>query len=395
MRGMVLFPYMTLNFDAARDISVKALEAGVAENSTILLVAQKDITTEKPTADDLYKVGTIAAVSQVMRMPGGVTRVIARGIKRGLIADIQIENGYFKAGVVEYNDAPGANALMNEAYSKRLRKAYEEYFSQNPKLTADSFMRGMSVRDPGELSDIIAADIDLNSDDKQKILEETDIYERIEKLIAAIHNQIEILGIERSIAQKVKERVDKNQREYYLREQLRVIQEELGDGDGVREETEEYIKRIKKLKTSNDTKEKLLKEADRFSKMPPSSSESSVIRNYLDTVLDLPWNKTTKEDFDIKKAERILNEDHYGLEKVSCRTAGGGKNLRGKVRGARVGKKIRAYLARRHTRRERHTRTQKDVYRRDGRQDNGCHEGSENKESAYPAGRSRQDGYGL
>ncbi len=319
MRGMVLFPHMTLNFDAGRDMSVKALEAAAAENSTVLLAAQKDMNTEKPLFKDLYEIGTIAVIKQVMRMPGGVTRVIVRGIKRAVIAECREDKDYLRAGVIECDDAYDGNALMKEAYAKRLRKSYEEYFSQNPKLTADNFMHVMSVYDLGELCDTIAADVELDVKSKQRLLDEIEVYKRVEQLIIFIQNQLEVLRIERQIAQKVKERIDKNQREYYLREQLHVIQEELGDGDGVREETEEYTKRINGLKAPRETKEKLLKEADRFSKMPASSSESAVIRNYLDAVLDLPWNKSTKEDFDIKKAESILEEDHYGLEKVKER----------------------------------------------------------------------------
>ncbi len=319
MRGMVLFPHMTLNFDAARDVSVKALEAAASENSTVLLAAQKDISTEDPSFDDLYVMGTIAVIKQVMRMPGGVTRVIVRGIKRAEIVECYADKGYLRAGVIEYDDVLGGSALVREAYMKRLRKAYEEYFSQNPKLTADNFMRVMSVYDLGELCDTVAAEVELDVASKQSLLDETDVSKRVEQLIIYIQNQLEVLKIERQIAQKVKERVDRNQREYYLREQLHVIQEELGDGDGVKEETDEYIKKINKLKAPKDTKEKLLKEADRFSKMPASTAESAVIRTYLDTVLDLPWNKSTKEDFDIKKAEQILEEDHYGLEKVKER----------------------------------------------------------------------------
>ena len=319
MRGMVLFPHMTLNFDAAREMSVKALEAAAANKSMILLVAQKDINIDKPSFEDLYNMGTLAVVNQLMRMPGGVTRVIVRGLKRAIIADSSVEGDYLKAGVYECENMYDSNTPVREAYVKRLRKSYEEYFSQNPKLSADNFMRVMSVREPGELCDTISADIELDFESKQKILEEVEVYKRIEMLIVAIQNQLEVLRIERQIAQKVKERIDKNQREYYLREQLRVIQEELGDGDSVKEESEEYKKKINKLKTSKDIKEKLLKEADRFSKMSPTSSESSVIRNYLDTVLELPWNKASKENFDIGNARRVLDEDHYGLEKVKER----------------------------------------------------------------------------
>ena len=319
MRGMVLFPHMTLNFDAARDMSVKALEAAMTDNSVIFLAAQKDINTEKPSFEDIYEIGTVAIIKQIMRMPGGITRVIVTGLKRGIIDDEAPENDFLKAGIIEYDEMYDENTPIKAAYERRLKKTYEEYFSQNPKLTADDFMHVMAIEELGKLCDVIAAGVELDVETRQDILSEFDVYSRVERLIVAIQNQFEVLKIERQIAQRVKERIDKNQREYYLREQLRVIQDELGDSDGIKAEAEEYTKKIKKLKTTKETKEKLLKEVDRFLKMPPSSSESSVVRNYLDTVLEMPWNKQSKESFDIAKAEEILNEDHYGLEKVKER----------------------------------------------------------------------------
>lgn len=319
MRGMVLFPHMTLNFDAARDMSIKALEVAAAENLTVFLSAQIDINTEKPTPDDIYEIGTTAIIKQVMRMPGGITRVIVQGVRRGIIEEATIEDGYMKAGVLEYEDVYADKNTLNAAYSRRLKKTYEEYFSQNPKLSADNFMKVMTINSLGELCDVISAAVELDLEVKQELLSEFDVLERCEKLIVAMQNQLEILKIEHQLAQKVKERIDKNQKEYYLREQLRVIQDELGDGDGIKAEAKEYTEKIKKLKTAKDTKEKLLKEVDRFLKMPPSSAESSVARNYLDTVLELPWNKVSKECFDIKNAQSVLDEDHYGLERVKER----------------------------------------------------------------------------
>lgn len=322
MRGMVLFPYMNLNFDAARDISVKALEAAMENNSVVFLATQKDINTEKPTFDDIYEVGTVAIIKQIMRMPGGITRVIVKGLNRGVIITPLETSPYLKADITEYNeeyDSYDYHGTTKDAYKNRLKKSYEEYFSQNPKLSAENFMQVMSIKNLSELCDVIAAEVDMDIEKRQELLEEFDIYERTETLVTEIQNQLEILRVEHQIAQKVKERIDKNQREYYLREQLKVIREELGDDDGITEEVEAYTAKIKKLKTTKDVKDKLLKEVDRFSKMPPSSAESSVERNYLDTVLELPWNKLSKESFDIDNAKKILDEDHYGLEKVKER----------------------------------------------------------------------------
>lgn len=252
-------------------------------------------------------------------MPGGITRVIVKGLERGIIENFISEKPFLEAEVQEFDDLYEENHPLKQAYIRRLKKSYEEYFSQNPKLTADNFMAVMGIEEIGELCDVIAASLEIDTKEKQEILSEFDSYDRAEKLIITIQNQLEVLKLEQQLAQKVKERIDKNQREYYLREQLKVIQDELGDTDGIKAEVEEYKQKINKLKTVKDTKEKLMKEVDRFSKMPPSSAESSVIRNYLDTVLSLPWNKLSKESFDIENAEKILNEDHYGLEKVKER----------------------------------------------------------------------------
>lgn len=319
MRGMVVFPYMTLNFDAGRDVSVKALEAAAEENSMIFLSAQKNAEKENPALEDIHTIGTVAKIKQVMHMPGGVTRVVVGGIRRGAIRELVSSKPYFKAVIEEYDEFYTQSSPLEEAYMNRLKKAYEEYFAQNPRLSAENYMSVMAIDEMGRLCDTIAAGVELKTEVKQEILEELDIYKRIERLIVAMNNRLQVMNIERKISHKVKERIDKNQKEYYLREQLKVIQDELGDKDGIGAEVSEYRDKIDKIKAGKDIKDKLRKEVDRFSKMSPQSAESTVIRNYLDTVLDLPWNKVTKESFDIADAETVLNEDHYGLEKVKER----------------------------------------------------------------------------
>lgn len=319
MRGMVLFPHMSLNFDAGRDMSVKGLTAASQEESYVFLAAQRETETENPTVKDLYSVGTIAKIQQVMNLPGNVLRVIVTGIKRGTIREITASKPYFKAVVEEIEESFVEDSLMREAYLRQLRKVYEEYFAQNPKLNADNFMSVMSAEHVGQLCDMIAGGMELNVAEKQKLLEETDVEKRAEQLMAAVRENIDVLRIEQKIAKRVKENIDQNQKEYYLREQLKVISEELGDRDGINADAEEYRERIKKAKPGKANAEKLTKEVERFAKMPASSAESSVLRSYLDTVLDMPWNKHTKETFEIKEAQRILDEDHYGLEKVKER----------------------------------------------------------------------------
>ncbi len=319
LRGLLMYPYTTLNFDAGREISIKALEAALNSDSLVLLTTQSNIDAEEPTETDLYRLGTVAKIRQVMRMPGGVTRVVAEGLRRGRIDEFLEMKPYIRVCVEEiYEDSSGESA-KEEAYAKKLKEAFEEYFTQNTRLNAEIFMHIMSIDDLVVLCDVVASKVDLRLDIKQMILEESDIFIRIEKLIVEIKNQINVIEIEKKIAKKVKDNIDKNQKEYYLREQLKVIQEELGDKDGILREIDEYKDSINKIDAHDSTKEKLLKEVDRLLKMPPNSSESSVIRSYLDTVLSLPWNKESKGIFNMKKCRDILERDHYGLETVKER----------------------------------------------------------------------------
>lgn len=319
MRGMVVFPYMTLNFDAGRDVSIKAVQDAVENSSLIFLVSQKDADTEKPAIDDIHTIGTVAKIKQVMNMPNGATRVVVGGIRRGTIREIVSTTPFFRAVIEEFDEFYDEGSTIQEAYKSRLKKAYEEYFAQSPRLSAENYMSVMSIDNMGRLCDSIAAEIDLKLEIKQELLCELDIYKRIEKLIVAIHNRLQVMQLERKISHKVKEQIDKNQKEYYLREQLKVIQDELGDKDGLGAEVKEYNNKINKIKASKEVKDKLKKEVDRFAKMSPQSAESTVLRSYLDTVLELPWNKSTKETFEISDASKILDEDHYGLEKVKER----------------------------------------------------------------------------
>ena len=319
MRGMVVFPHMNVNFDAGRDVSVKGLSAASEENSVVFLTSQKQIDKENPKPEDLYNIGTIAQIKQVMRLPGNVTRVVVTGVARGAIREMTLTKPYFKAVVEEFHTEYEQDTAVNEAYERQLKKKYEEYFAQNPKLNADNFMSVMAIEDIDTLSDVIAGGLEIKLEERQALLEEFDAYKRAEKLMTSIDNNINVMRIEQNIIKKVRENIDKNQREYFLREQLKVISEELGDKDGITAEVKEYKERIKKAKPGRKNTEKLLKDIDRFSKMQAASAESAVMRSYLDTVLDMPWNKHTKEVFDINEAEKILEEDHYGLEKVKER----------------------------------------------------------------------------
>lgn len=319
MRGIVIFPYMITHFDVGRPKSVKALEAAMAGDQKIFLVAQRDIEVDDPTVDDLYTVGTIAKIKQVIKLPGDSVRILVEGICRAKLAEIVRDEPYFTCFVDELSDSFQEDVIVQDALLRQLREAFEQYFSYNNKINSESMMSIMSIDDVTKITDVIVSNINLKYTDKQSILESEGIFDRVTKLIAILKNEIEIIRLEQNISDKVKSQIDQNQREYYLREQMKVISDELGDKDGVNAEIAEYKRKIDEAKLPKETQAKLLKEVDRLAKLSSGSPDGAVVRNYLDTVLELPWNHVTKERFDLRKAERILNEQHYGLEKVKER----------------------------------------------------------------------------
>lgn len=319
MRGIVTFPHAQLNFDVAREASVKAIEEALSGDSKVFLVAQKDIEIAEPKQSDLYTIGVVAKITQIMHLPGNATRVIVKGICRAVIKDIHEYKPFLKCEVEEIDETYCGLTSTETAYSRVVKSKFEEYFSINHRLTPDKFTSVMGIDHLGMLCDRVTDMIDFDLRIKQNILSELNYCRRAEELIYQLNNIIEVLEIEQTIMRKAKERMDENQREYFLREQMHAIENELGDKDGIAAEVETFKERIEKAKMSKDNTEKLMKDVERFAKLPAMSQDSGVIRAYLETVLDLPWNKSTKEKFDIKKAEKILDEDHYGLDKVKER----------------------------------------------------------------------------
>ncbi len=319
LRNLVVFPHTSVSFDAIRVKSVRALEAAVQGNKEIFLVTQEDITKENPSVLDLYKVGVVARVSQTMRLQSGVTRVMVDGLYRARLSEILTDSPYSRCVVEKLEENEVDQMIINEGFVRSLENAFDEYFSLGKNLPPQNFIASNGKVSPGRFADSIASNVNLNYKIKQEILEECDVYVRIEKLVAAIGKEIQVLKISREIDAKVKKNIDENQREYYLREELKVIEKELGEKEGVKGEADAYREAIKKLRLKKDIAEKLNKDVSRFEKMHTSSPDSAVLRNYLDTVLGLPWNKQTKESIDIENAKEILDADHYGLEKVKER----------------------------------------------------------------------------
>lgn len=321
LRGISIFPHMVIHFDVGRDKSVQALEKAMMDDSMILLCTQINSKIEEPSVDDFYKVGTIARVKQMLKLPGGSIRVLVEGIDRGEVVKITSEEPYFEALTKEYSyDAEKFEINQDiEAGMRLVTLDLEEYISLNPKVSSEVLYTISDIEDPGRLADVIASYIFLKQEDDQRILETYDFYERLELLHEILQQEIELLRIEDRINQKVRKSISKVQKEYYLKEQLKAIQKELGEDDSLSSEIEEYQKKIKKLKMPKEVKEKALKEVDRLAKTSSHSAEVGVIRTYLDWIVDLPWDKETKEKMDIKNARKVLDDDHYGLEDVKER----------------------------------------------------------------------------
>ncbi len=320
LRGLTVFPYMILTFDVGRDKSIEALNEAMIGNQLIFLVAQKDAKIDAPGEDDIYRVGTISRVKQLLRLPGDTLRVLVEGISRAEVRGLQQTEPFFIAEVVEKTAPVKKNReVENEALKRKVLSTFDEYAKLNGKISPDTVSAMNVVDDIGQLSDIVAANLQLKIEQKQDILSEFHTVERVEKLLSILISEIEILEVERNISLKVRKQIDKMQREYYLREQIKAIQNELGDRDGISGEVDEYRKKLEAASFPEEVEKKVIKELDRLLKMQSGSAESSVIRTYLDWIFDLPWDKKTDVMIDLGKAEDILDEDHYGLSKVKER----------------------------------------------------------------------------
>ena len=320
LRGLVVFPSMVLHFDVGRERSVNALRAAADGSGRIFLVAQKDAAVTDPELSDMYEVGVIAEVRQLLTTPDGSTRVLVEGLTRAKRVKQTAGKDYLEFEVKELPQRSAAVSDSTAAAALRtLKNVFAEYSQVSPRMPRELFEGIMSEEDLGELFEKVVFNVVLKVEDKQALLEANGILRRVKMLIAMLESEIEIIETEIDIQEQVKEQVDKNQREYYLREQLRAIYKQLGEGDNPQEEADGYIEKIKALNLSDEITEKLVGEAQKLVKMSYSSQEAGVIRGYLDTVLELPWNIKTKDKLDIDKVQKQLDKDHYGLKKVKER----------------------------------------------------------------------------
>mgnify|MGYP004648435639 FL=1 len=320
LRGLVVFPSMVLHFDVGRERSVNALKAAADGSGRIFLVAQRDAAVTDPELSDMYEVGVIAEVRQLLTTPDGSTRVLVEGLTRARRVKQTAGRDYLEFEVKELpqRSAPISDSTAAAAL-RTLKNVFAEYAQVSPRMPRELFEGIMSEEDLGELFEKVVFNVVLKVEDKQALLEANGLLRRVKMLIAMLEGEIEIIETEIDIQEQVKEQVDKNQREYYLREQLRAIYRQLGEGDNPQEEADGYIEKIRALNLSDEITEKLVGEAQKLVKMSYSSQEAGVIRGYLDTVLELPWNVKTKDKLDIDKVQKQLDKDHYGLKKVKER----------------------------------------------------------------------------
>jgi len=316
-RGVVVFPHMVIPLLVGREKSKEALERAMLNEKEIIVTAQKDEAIEEPGKDDLYKVGTITEVKQLVKLPNGMIKVIVEGIQRGQIVDFVEEEEYFSANVQPFEPEVEID-LEIKALMRSALDAFQEYVKYNRHLPAETMLSVNNIEEAGRLVDIIASHLELKFKDEQKLLETLDVKKRFEELIKLITNEIEILKVEQEIQKKVKKQVEKTQKEYYLREQMKAIKEEL-DVDNDDPEIVEYQKKMEELELPDKVKERINDEVKKLSRTSNMSPEATVIRNYLDCILDLPWGTYNEEKIDIKDSEKVLNEDHYGLEDVKER----------------------------------------------------------------------------
>lgn len=320
LRGLVVYPGMTLHFDVGRKKSIKALNTAMENDQLIFLVAQTDPSIDDPTGDDVFGVGVVCEVRQMMKIHNSTNyRVIVKGIQRATLIDMFLDNGYFSATIENAHIIKADYNEQNEAYVRLLKKEYEEYASMFKKISNDVVTTIIETDSVGELCNIVCENSFFSYKDKQSILEEFDETECIKKLLLLIKKEITTLHLEAEIQEKLQKEVDKNQREYYLREEMKVISDELGEGENPAEEADEYRNKISSLKCDDKIKDKLYKECDKLMKMPSGSHEGTVIRTYLDKCLQIPFGKYSKDRINLKQSRSILDKDHFGLDDVKNR----------------------------------------------------------------------------
>ena len=321
LRGLVVFPNNLVHFEVGREKSIAAVEWAMANNSNVFLVAQKEMETSEPAQQDLYTYGVVAEVKQVLRVSDELVKVLVEGKYRAKLTELDTTGDFLLSAVrpAPVRAGKADDTVETEALLRALKSGFDEYLGMNPRLAKDVVFTIVSSDDPMFLSEYMPANLLFRYEDKQAVMNENTINGRLQRLVEMLRRECQVMKIEKEIAEKVNESMDKNQRDYYLHEQLHIISDELGEGDDTHAEADEYRRKIQELHLAEDSEKKLLKEVDRLSRMQSTNQEATVIRTYLDTCLDLPWHTMTVDDLDIGRAQQILDRDHYGLKKVKDR----------------------------------------------------------------------------
>ncbi|MDR3589910.1 MAG: endopeptidase La [Negativicutes bacterium] len=318
LRGILVFPYMIIHLDVGREKSISALEESMVHDRLIMLATQREAQNDKPTPEDIFTVGTVVEIKQLVKLPGGTIRVLVEGLHRAEIISYAELEPFYMVEIKEY-DKPETKTPEIEALTRTAVHQFEQWVKLSKKIPPETLVSVVMVEEPGRLTDLIASHLALKIEDKQSLLDAVDVKDRLERLCDILGREMEILELEKKINVRVRKQMEKTQKEYYLREQLKAIQKELGDKDDRTAEVDEYRQRLKEQEVPKEVAEKINKEIERLEKMPPMVAESAVIRTYLDWLLALPWSKETADSLDITIAEQILEEDHYGLDKVKER----------------------------------------------------------------------------
>lgn len=322
LRGIIVFPGMTVNLDVGRDKSINAVNAAMQLDKKILLVTQRDAETADPKREELYNYGVVAEIKQLLKLPSGAIRILIQGLERAELTsliDAPFKDTYLEGFAMPVASIEPEENSETEAMRRVLLQSFEQWLVTGKKVTTEVMLNFKNITTAGEIADIIAGYLTISIDEKEELLELADVKERMHKLHTFLCKELEIAELEKNITQEVRKQIEKNQREYYLREQIKVINKELGEGDERQAEVDEYKKQMEGRDLPPEVADKINKELDRLYKMPPMMAESGVIRNYLETLLALPWGIYGKDNFDLKHAEKVLNKDHYGLEKVKER----------------------------------------------------------------------------
>lgn len=322
LRGIIVFPGMTVNLDVGRDKSINAVNAAMQLDKKILLVTQRDAETAEPKREELYNYGVVAEIKQLLKLPSGAIRILIQGLERAELTsliDAPFKDTYLEGFAMPVASIEPEENSETEAMRRVLLQSFEKWLVTGKKVTTEVMLNFKNITTAGEIADIIAGYLTISIDEKEELLELADVKERMHKLHTFLCKELEIAELEKNITQEVRKQIEKNQREYYLREQIKVINKELGEGDERQAEVDEYKKQMEGRDLPPEVADKINKELDRLYKMPPMMAESGVIRNYVETLLALPWGIYGKDNFDLKHAEKVLNKDHYGLEKVKER----------------------------------------------------------------------------